>query len=264
MFTPLALFATALQFLTRLPVPPCAGFQTNWLPRALIYFPLVGALIGLFNVGVWWLAAHWFPPALAVGLTLAASLCLTGALHEDGFADVCDGFGGATTRARILEIMKDSRIGVYGALGLGMMVALKWFALAALPSAAIALTVTGAHMLSRWCATGLLCVLPYARVSDDAKSIPFADGIGLRPWLLSGGLGMVALLPVAGLSGAFQDPHLLTAITVGGLCAVGSAVLLAGYFRHHLGGYTGDCLGATQQVAELCFLLATLGPLGTL
>src|SRR5580698_6285072 len=92
------LFLVAIQFLTRLPVPNLAGFQTSWLSESARFFPLVGALVGAIAACVWWVSALIFPPLVAVGLMMGATLLLTGAFHEDGLADVCDGFGGGTTR----------------------------------------------------------------------------------------------------------------------------------------------------------------------
>src|SRR6202166_5351012 len=150
------LFLVAIQFLTRLPVPHLDGFQATWLSESARFFPLVGALVGLVGVGVWWLCSMCFPPAVAVGLMMSASLLLTGAFHEDGFADVCDGFGGGRTRDAVLSIMKDSRVGAYGAIGIAMMLGLKWSTLVSLPGAAIPLLVVGGHAMSRWCAIGLI------------------------------------------------------------------------------------------------------------
>src|SRR6202035_2574443 len=141
------LFLVAIQFLTRLPVPHFDGFQASWLAQSTRYFPLVGALVGLIGVGVWWLGSMCFPPAVAVGLMMSASLLLTGAFHEDGFADVCDGFGGGSTRNSVLAIMKDSRVGAFGAIGVAMMLGLKWSALVSLPCTAFPVIVIGAHMV---------------------------------------------------------------------------------------------------------------------
>jgi adenosylcobinamide-GDP ribazoletransferase len=255
----LSLFLVAAQFLTRLPVPSVAGFQPSWLSRSARYFPLIGALIGLIGTGVWWLSSLCFPPAVAVGLTMSATLLLTGALHEDGFADVCDGFGGGASRESVLAIMKDSRVGAYGAIGITMMLGLRWVTLAALPRAAFPILFIGAHMLSRWCATALIWQLPYVRTDADAKSRPFADSLGAADWILSGALGALALLPLMVLA----DP--VTALpwtrTLAAAFAAAAAVtLLAGmYFKQRIGGYTGDCLGAVQQITELGFLLTALG-----
>ena len=108
------LFFTALQFFTRVPVPAWVGFQSEWLQQCVRYFPLVGALVGL------WGHACWPQPAcgglaVAVVLSMAATIWLTGGFHEDGWADTCDGLGGAVSRDRALTIMKDSRLGAYGA-----------------------------------------------------------------------------------------------------------------------------------------------------
>jgi adenosylcobinamide-GDP ribazoletransferase len=263
-----SLFLVAVQFLTRLPVPPLPGFEPSWLSRSARYFPLVGALIGLIGAGVWWLSSLCFPPSLAVGLGLSASLLLTGALHEDGFADACDGFGGGASRESILAIMKDSRVGAYGAIGVAMMLGLKWVTLASLPRAALPILFIGAHVMSRWCATGLIWRLQYVRTDADAKSRPFAGGLSTADWLLSGALGVLAvlaLLPLLALPplraldpGAGADLPWVR-ILVAAAAAAGAATLLAGaYFKKRIGGYTGDCLGAAQQIAELSFLLASL------
>ena len=264
-----SLFLVAVQFLTRLPVPPVRGFESSWLSRSARYFPLVGALVGLIGAGVWWLSSLCFPPSVAVGLGLSASLLLTGALHEDGFADACDGFGGGASRESILAIMKDSRIGAYGAIGVAMMLGLKWVTLASLPRAALPILFIGAHMMSRWCATGLIWRLQYARTDADAKSRSFAGGLSTADWLLSGALGVLAillllalltLLPLRALVDPAAGADLPWAQTLGtAAAAAAAATLLAGaYFNKRIGGYTGDCLGAVQQISELSFLLAAL------
>ena len=257
------LFVVAIQFLTRLPVPNLEGFQTSWLSESARYFPLVGALVGVISVGVWWVSSMAFPPAVAIGLTMSASLLLTGAFHEDGFADVCDGFGGGRTRDSVLAIMKDSRVGAYGALGVVMMLGLKWSVLVSLPYASFPIIVIGAHVVSRWCAVSLIWRLPYVRVDAEAKSKPLANSLSGADWLLSGVLGALILVPALLLI----DPAawsqlalaLLAALTLSSIITV----LAAGYFKSRIGGYTGDCLGATQQLSELGFLLAALGVLGT-
>jgi adenosylcobinamide-GDP ribazoletransferase len=254
-----SLFLVAIQFLTRLPMPSLEEFQPGWLAQSVRYFPLVGVLIGSIGVAVWWLSSIALPPLVAVGLMMGVCLLLTGALHEDGFADVCDGFGGGTTRDAVLSIMKDSRIGAYGAIGVGMMLALKWSSLVSLPRATFPITVLGAHMASRWCAIGLIWRLPYVRADADAKSKSFAGSLRTSDWLLSGVLGALALLPVAlridpavGISWARA---LLAALA----CAMAGTLAVGAYFKARIGGYTGDCLGAAQQIAELTFLLVALG-----
>jgi adenosylcobinamide-GDP ribazoletransferase len=264
----LALFFVATQFLTRLPTPTFSGFQSSWLSQSARYFPLVGVLVGLINVGAWWLSSRWWPVSVSVGLMLAASLLVTGAFHEDGFADACDGFGGGVTADRVLEIMKDSRIGAYGAIGILVMIGLKWTTLVAIPSTIFPLAVIGAHMFSRWCSIGLIWRLPYVRADGDAKAKPFADALSAREWLLSGAIGVLGLLPIAYASMHWTGVGargLLAAIAYAMVAAVVAAavtaLLAAAYFRRRIGGYTGDCLGAVQQMTELAFLLGALAML---
>ncbi len=255
------LFMTATQFLTRVPVPIASDFQPQRLRESLRYFPLVGGLVGLAGVSVWWLSSLWFPRPVAAGLMLAASLLITGAFHEDGFADACDGLGGGNTRERTLAIMKDSRIGAFGAMGLIMLLGLKWSALIALPAAAFPLLVVMAHVVSRWCCIGLVWALPYARADEEAKSRPFDGALSGGQWLLSGAIGMVAVAIAAAWPEAGAGGSLFATAATGFIAAACSAVAAAAYLERRIGGYTGDCLGAVQQLAELMFLLGGLGVL---
>lgn len=255
------LFLTATQFLTRVPVPSAGDFQPHRLSESLRYFPLVGGLVGLASVAVWWLSSLWFPRPVAAGLMLVASLLITGAFHEDGFADACDGLGGGNTRERALAIMKDSRIGAFGAIGLIMLLGLKWSALIALPAVAFSLIVVMAHVVSRWCCIGLVWALQYARADGEAKSRQFDGGLSRGEWLLSGAIGMMAVAIPAIWPGVAAGASLVGAVAVGFVAAAGIAVAAAAYLELRIGGYTGDCLGAVQQLSELMFLLGGLGML---
>ena len=269
------LFVVAVQFLTRLPVPRLSGFQAQWLSASARYFPAVGVLVGTLAVTVWWLAGLVLPTTVSAGVMLAISLLVTGAFHEDGFADTCDGFGGGHTREQVLDIMKDSRIGAYGAIGICTMLGLKWSTVSAMPVAAVPLLVISAHMVSRWCATALIWALPYARSGDDAKAKPFASSLGIGDWLLSGAIGAVAVTVAmasvgaasAGLPGSGSTAWMgaavpIRAVVAALLTASVVTVTAAAYIRQRIGGYTGDCLGAVQQLSELGFLLTGLAVLG--
>jgi adenosylcobinamide-GDP ribazoletransferase len=237
--------AAAVMFFTRLPVPAGWGETRADLQRAAAYFPLVGWLVGAWAAAVWWLARLEWGPAIAAGLSLAATLLLTGAMHEDGFADACDGFGGGYTRERVLEIMRDSRIGAFGAIGVVMMLGLKWQVVAALPAAlAPGLLICG-HVASRAVSTSVMASLVYVR-EDAAKAKPLATE-------LSGGrLALVVVTAVAAF--ALLPPRLWwTALVLLLVRAV-----LVRWLRYRLGGYTGDCLGAVQQVSELAFYLTAV------
>jgi adenosylcobinamide-GDP ribazoletransferase len=238
----IAAVRAALMFFTRVPVPSSVNHDPADLQRAVAWFPLVGWLVGAVAAVVWWAAAQVWPPAVASGLSLAATLLLTGAFHEDGFADVCDGFGGGYTKERVLEIMRDSRVGAFGAIGVVVILGLKWQTVAALPVAAGAVVLLAGHALSRAAAVSLMAVLPYVR-EEAGKAKPLATE-------LSGGRLVVAL--VCGLAPLGLLPAKCAWAVVG--VAVVWAVL-ARWFRSRIGGYTGDCLGAAQQVCEMVFYL---------
>jgi adenosylcobinamide-GDP ribazoletransferase len=259
----LRLLCVATQFLTRLPTPRWREFDPSWLSQSTRYFPLVGVLIGLANVLVWWTATRLLPASVSIGLMMAVSMLLTGAFHEDGLADACDGFGAGGSKERILAIMKDSRIGAFGAIALILVLGLKWTTLLALPGAVFAQCVVAAHMMSRWCAIGLIAFLPYVRADEGAKARDFAGRLGGGEWILSGMVGFLGLASLAWLyarSGAALEWAALGA----GACAGAAAALVGGlYVRRRIGGYTGDCLGAVQQLTELGFLLGGLATVGS-
>ena len=141
----LQLFLCAVQFLTRVPTPALRGFESDWISRSARYFPLVGMLVGGVCAAVFWGAAQLWSGWLPALLAIAAGVLVTGAFHEDGLADTADGLGGGSTLAKRLTIMKDSRIGTYGALALGLVLALKAAALAELPAGLGAWALVAAH-----------------------------------------------------------------------------------------------------------------------
>ena len=233
---------SALLYFTRLPLPCPAGFVEADLRRAAGYWPLTGAGVGLVVGGVYWLSLKALPADLAAGLALTSGLLLTGAMHEDGLADVCDGLGGATTKDRALEIMKDSATGVFGALGLIVSIGLRWRLLVSLPPTQVVALTVATHTASRAAAASLMATHDYVR-QGPSKARPLAQR------LTPGRLALVVLLGLAPM--AFLPVRFWFSLT--GPCL---AVLLLGrWFHQRLGGYTGDCLGATQQLGEVAFLL---------
>lgn len=241
---------TALQFFTRVPVPGWVGYSDAQLNASARYFPLVGALVGMVCAGVHAAAALVFPTALAVLLGMAAGVWLTGAFHEDGLADACDGLGGGTSRERALEIMKDSRVGSYAVVGLVLVLAGKAVALASLPPQCIAWAFIAAHAFSRLMAVSVMLTQGYVREDASARNKPMAKGISGAAFAYAAlwGLAPLVALGLAGWGGAAAA--LATRVWFGYLVA------------RRLGGYTGDTLGATQQVAELAFYLGTLAVFG--
>lgn len=247
------LFFVALQFFTRVPVPRWVGFQPQWLHDCARHFPAVGLFIGTVAAAVWWATARWTSPAVAAVLCTVATVVLTGAFHEDGLADTCDGLGGHVSRERSLEIMKDSRIGSYGACGLVLMLLLKVSVLAAMPLLLAVPALLLGHTVSRAMAVVLIGRLPYAGDADAAKAKPLAQTIGRSGVLVAvGWAGLVSLAVVA------VRPVWGSAVL---LCLAVAAVLAwwcARCWRRRLGGFTGDTLGATQQIVEAGVLLAWL------
>ena len=253
------LVAVALQFLTRVPVR-LAAFDPQWLHDSARYFPLVGALVGAFGAAVLLAAAQVWPPVLAVLLAMAATVWLTGGFHEDGLADTCDGLGGAVSRERALLIMKDSRLGSYGALGLVLTLALKAAALTLLAGqspllAAAALVL--AHGLSRGAAVALLALLPYGGDLDHAKAKPLAQQIGRGGLVVA--LAVCGLLLGAAAWAGWIWPSLAVLTPLRLACAVlvatGVVAVCGRWLQQRLGGYTGDGLGAIQQWTELAVYL---------
>ena len=250
----LRLFFTALQFFTRLPIPRWVGFEPDWLNHASRYFPLVGLVVGAITAAVYALTAWLLPAPVAAVLSTAAGIYVTGAFHEDGFADMCDGFGGGMTGERVMEIMKDSRIGAYGAIGIVCMLALKLSVLAMLPPLTAIGALLAAHPLSRFMATALIWRLDYARAEGKAK--PLAQKMKASEFLIA---ALTAAAPALLLSAHGWLPWI--ALVCGLIAATTAAGWLAALFVRRIGGYTGDCLGAVQQVTEVVFYLAILASL---
>ena len=237
----------ALRFLTRLPLPdPGPDARMAASPR---WYPAVGVLVGALAARSSGWPRRSCPPALAALVATAAGLLLTGALHEDGLADVCDGLGGGATRERALEIMRDSRIGTYGAAGLGVMLAAKVLALAALPVAAVPLALIAGHAASR--ASMVVVVATASYVRPEGMATPIAGGLA----------GAAVALATATRRSRRRRGCPRAAGDGGRWRLLGLAAghgLMRSRFERRLGGYTGDCLGAVQQTSEIGFYLGVL------
>lgn len=239
-------FLVGMMFLTRLPVPSTLIYSEGRLARAARYFPLVGVLVGLITGGMFFLTVQWLDPLLAGLLAILIGLLVTGAMHEDGLADCCDGLGGGHTRERALEIMRDSQIGTYGACGLIGTIGLRVIALGSFAAYEGFIALIIAHSLSRGLLPLVLISGKYARSRGLASSV--AGGVQSYEAAMAVGFSVLLALvagPVAGLAAG------AAAVLCGG-------VMLAILLRR-LGGYTGDGLGAIQQVAEISILITLSG-----
>ena len=242
-------FLQALQLLTRLRPPFALPFDPEDQRASPRWYPGVGLVIGLICGVIYWGAALMFPPVVAVLISGAAGLIVTGALHEDGFADACDGLGGVWPRDRVLEIMRDSRIGTYGMLGLGLMLAVKAAALAAMPVLAVPFVLIAGHALSRVSMLWVMASSDYVRQAGAASGV--AGGLGQRDVVIGFVSAAVALVPLL-----FVLPFLALPLGLAGLAA--GHVAMRRRYEARLGGYTGDCLGAVQQCSEVGFYLGVL------
>ena len=252
----LRLFLTAVQFFTRIPAPAWVGHSAQPLDQVARYFPLVGICVGSLSAVTLWLGAHVLPLSLAIILGMAASILATGAFHEDGLSDFADGMGGGYSREKTLAIMKDSHVGVYGVIALVLALLLKYQALLALYNMHSLLfacaALIGAHTVSRLLAASIMLTQRYIR--DDASTRIKAAAQPLNHASIS-----IALLTgVVTLDILFAADAKTPAV----FAALAAAFLMRAYLawrlQKRLGGYTGDCLGAVQQLCELAFYLGLL------
>jgi adenosylcobinamide-GDP ribazoletransferase len=232
-------------FYTRIPCPEWVTHDPVYLNKATRYFPLMGWIVGGAAALVFYSAEYIWNLPVALLLSMITSVFITGAFHEDGFADVCDGFGGGWTKEKILDIMKDSRTGAYGVIGISLLLLLKYMSLLSVNTYQLPVLLFAAHSFSRLCPVLMMYTSQYVRENEDAKAKPLAKSItakevvpallfGLAPLILFWEIKIIAVLvlPLAGL------------------------MYLRWYFHKWIGGYTGDCLGTVQQVTEVLFYLA--------
>jgi adenosylcobinamide-GDP ribazoletransferase len=248
------LLLLALSFFTRVPVNLPDVVKPEMLHKASRYFALIGVFIGGVSALILILLASFLPISLAILISMACSLLLTGAFHEDGWADVWDGFGGGWTVEQKLNIMKDSRLGTYGAASLFFILMIKYQSLVLLstynesPVFAVSLALVLAHTLSRAVSTSLIFSMSY--VSEDAQSkvkhlAQHLSPNGLFILLITAALVMFTLLPAL---------HCLVMF----LCLWVIRIILIFWFNRQLGGFTGDCLGAAQQILEVAVYIILL------
>ena len=242
-------FLSAVQFLTRLPVPD-PGWEEGRLDRAVKWFPMVGVLVGALCAAAMLLAALIAPAPLIILIAIGLSVLATGALHEDGIADTADGLGGGRDKAHRLKIMKDSSIGTYGALALIFAFAFRFALYSELaPELTIfAVCLIAAHAFSRLAMAGIVWSLPYARDEATAKIAPLSGEATTSDRAIAAGTVLIVLIPMASIVGlgASAAAVILVALTLLGLRAL---------YARKLGGWTGDTAGATQVIAETTFLL---------
>jgi adenosylcobinamide-GDP ribazoletransferase len=243
-------FLCAIQFLTRVPIPP-QPYEADALSRAVKFFPLVGMLIGASAALLHFLLAPHLPRLLVALLVVAYLVYVTGCLHEDGLADAADGFGGGWNREQILTIMRDSRIGSYGAVALTLSLLARLLLISSLPLAHVAQYLVAAHVLCRWTTLPLSFYLPPARArNDDQVDQIGGQGARLAQLTTRGTLIAGTLFSFAIVAVILRRSALIPILTV-----IGSTLLSALYYKRRIGGVSGDCFGATNQLTEIVVYL---------
>lgn len=245
------LYLLALSFFTRIPVRINMDISETKFHQASGYFALVGLTIGALLMFSFWLLQLVFPVAVSLALLLAINLLLTGAFHEDGLADVWDGFGGGFNKLQKLNIMKDSRLGTYGASALFLVLLLKfvsWQTLTAEVSFFALLLL--ANTLSRVLATSLISVMAYVSEDQQAKVKPVAKTLPKQSLMMLLSTGFIVLF--AGVLCGFYTLEKAFLLIIFLLLL---RKLFIFWFEKQLAGYTGDCLGAAQVISELAIYL---------
>ncbi len=234
-------------FYTRIPVPKSTGYSPENLNKATRYFPLVGIIVGSFGALVFLGVSLILPKDIAIVASIILQILLTGAFHEDALADFCDGFGGGYTKDRILSIMKDSRIGTYGAVGLVMLLLTKFLLLSEMSIAQIPIVMIVAHAVSRVNPVILIFSSTYVSETDTSKSKPIGQKSSLTTLVIALFLGMLPLV--------FVSPVLIIPVVFFLLIIF---IWFRYYIHKHIDGYTGDILGTLQQLSEIGVYLAVL------
>ncbi len=236
-------FLTAVMFFTRVPVH-FNSFDNADLSKATRYFPLIGVLVGAVGALVFWLSDILLPLEIALLLSMASTVLLTGAFHEDGLADAVDGLGGGWGKEQVLAIMVDSRIGSYGAIGLFLVLLTKYQALTYQWTALIPATLIAGHALSRLCAVLVMYTQSY--VKAEGKSKPLATQPTVTELIIATFFGLAPL--------AFLEMKFLAALVPVAIVWLWFSAKI----KSRIGGYTGDCLGAMQQLTEVAFYVGVL------
>ncbi|MFR9650804.1 MAG: adenosylcobinamide-GDP ribazoletransferase [Rikenellaceae bacterium] len=236
----------AILYYSRIPTPKWVECTPQTLSESLRYFPLVGLIVGTLGFGGYYLASLALPHNIAVIVAMIVMTLSTGALHEDGLADLCDGFGGGYGREAILRIMKDSHIGTYGVIGLIVTLFLRYSLLCEVDSLSMPYVMILAQGASRFGSVAVVRTTSYARV-EPSKSSHSALGLSAV------GVGVAMLLSIAPLLLLGWQFALIYTLTMALVVA-----LFRGYIVRCIGGFTGDTLGALQQILEIIFYIIFL------
>jgi adenosylcobinamide-GDP ribazoletransferase len=240
----------ATRFLTRIPTPS-TPFEDDGISRSARYFPIVGQIVGVLCAAVWLGSGSLWPGLPAAALAVVAGVLATGALHEDGLADTADGLGGGRDREHRLAIMKDSRIGSYGALALILAIVLRVVLLAGMAPWTGALALVVAHGGARAVAVIVMAAVPYGGDRSAAKIQPAPGEVTWREAAVAAACGAWPLFALGWERAVLAVGLAATAVTGMALTA-----------RRLIGGVTGDILGGVEQLAEIMLLMGAAAAVG--
>ena len=241
-----------ISFFTRLPLWRLADIPRSYYERVVPLWPLAGWITGGCMALVFWGTSFILPTDICIVVALVTRVLLTGALHEDGFADFCDGFGGGNDRKRTLEIMKDSHIGTYGVLGLVLYFMLMYSVIGGIPTEAIPLLFLCGDPLCKWISSNIVCILPYARTESEAKNKLVYTAISKKESIASFAIG--TLPTVLAIATRTVPVYWLYAATAPIIVFALTTLMI----RKRLNGYTGDCCGALFLMCELAFYIGVV------
>jgi len=239
----LNILLVAIMFFTRIPVKIMGEYSSDMLNKASKYLPFIGYIVGAISALVFYISNIYFSDSIAIIFSMITAILTTGAFHEDGLADTFDAFGGGWTKEKKLEIMKDSRIGTYGSVALIIALLFKLVLISEFTSEKIVFVILVSHILSRLSPVVLIYFMNYVRIDSSSKSKPVGNGISFIELLVATAFAIIPLF--------YFDYHILYLIPV----VILTQIFLALWFKKHLEGYTGDALGASQQLTELVILL---------
>lgn len=244
----LQILGASILYFSRLPLPFKVAYNKDYQQKVLTWLPLVGSMVGGIGALVFYLFFLFLPQMVSVLLSVSAMILATGAFHEDGFADVCDAFGGGYSKEQRLTIMKDSRVGAYAVIGLILLFALKISALAGINPETVILVLIASQTLSRWPIILITKRWKYARETNDSKSVDTSKQLNFFRIVFALLLSVAPLFFFYSWIVFFSVPLLIII-----------SLLFGVWFNNKIDGYTGDCLGAVQQVNELAFYIFFLG-----
>lgn len=242
----LRLLASFVYF-SRIPVPLSNKINAEHYKKSVRYLPWVGFIVSVAGAIVMYVATPFLPKHISTLLGLLTTILLTGALHEDGLADVCDGFGGGYQKQKILDIMKDSRIGTYGVIGLLIAFMFRFTALNEMPIYFKAVFFIAAHTLSRYTLIVIMFKYTYARDENSSKAKTVIGDISIMDLFI----GFIPVVISLILTGTFWVISFIIPVWI-------TQWIMGRYYYKKIEGYTGDCLGALQQITEIVFYIFTL------